>query len=309
MDWLNYHHLFYFWTVVREGGVSKASKVLRLAQPTVSGQIKALENALDQKLFERQGRSLVLTDVGQVVFRYADEIFNLGRELQDTLRGRPVSRPRRLVVGVSDSVEKRVAHRLLVPALESGEPVQLVVQEARPERLVAELAAHSLDLVLSDTPAPSPVRAYSHLLGECGVGLFARPALARKLAPGFPRSMDGAPLLTAADGAVLQRSLAHWFETRGIRPQVVGEFQDSALMESFGEAGVGVFPAPEAVESEVRSAFGVERVGSLEGVRERYWALTVERKLKHPAVVAITETARSELFGSAADRGRQVDLT
>ena len=302
MDWLNYHHLFYFWTVVREGGVSKASKVLRLAQPTVSGQIKALENALEQKLFERQGRSLVLTDVGQVVFRYADEIFSLGRELQDTLKGRPVARPRRLVVGVSDSLEKRVAHRLLVPALEAEEPVQLVVQEARPERLVAELAAHDLDLVLSDTPAPSPVRTYSHLLGECGVGLFARPALARKLAPGFPKSMEGAPLLTAADGAALQRSLAHWFETRGIRPRVVGEFQDSALMESFGEAGAGVFPAPEAVESEVRAAFGVERVGMLEGVRERYWALTVERKLKHPAVVAITETARTELFGRPTAR-------
>ena len=152
MDWLNYHHLLYFWTVVREGGVSKASKVLRLAQPTVSGQIKALENAFGEKLFERQGRSLVLTDVGQVVFRYADEIFSLGRELQDTLKGRPVARPRRLVVGVSDSLEKRVAHRLLVPALEAEEPVQLMVQEARPERLVAELAAHSLDLVLSDTP-------------------------------------------------------------------------------------------------------------------------------------------------------------
>jgi len=302
MDWLNYHHLFYFWTVVREGGVSKASRVLRLAQPTVSGQIKALENALDEKLFERQGRSLVLTDVGQVVFRYADEIFSLGRELQDTLKGRPVARPRRLVVGVSDSVEKRVAHRLLVPALEAGEPVQLVVHEARPERLVAELAAHGLDLVLSDAPAPSPVRAYSHLLGECGVGLFARPSLARKLAPGFPKSMEGMPLLTAADGAALQRSLAHWFETRGIRPRVVGEFQDSALMESFGEAGAGVFPAPEAVESEVRAAFGVERVGMLDGVRERYWALTVERKLKHPAVVAITETARAELFGRPAAR-------
>src|SRR5262245_60019115 len=296
MDWLNYHHLLYFWTVVREGGVSKASKVLRLAQPTVSGQIKALENAFGEKLFQRQGRSLVLTDVGQVVFRYADEIFSLGRELQDTLKGRPVSRPRRLVVGVSDSVEKRVAHRLLAPALGS-DGVQLVVQEARPDRLVAELAAHSLDLALSDAPAPSPVRAYSHLLGECGVGLFARPALARKLAPGFPRSMDGVPLLTAAEGAALQRSLAHWFDTRGIRPRVVGEFQDSALMESFGEAGAGVFPAPEAVESEVRAAFGVERVGAVDGVRERYWALTVERKLRHPAVVAITETARSELFG------------
>jgi LysR family transcriptional activator of nhaA len=302
MDWLNYHHLFYFWTVVREGGVSKASKVLRLAQPTVSGQIKALENAFGEKLFQRQGRSLVLTDVGQVVFRYADEIFSLGRELQDTLKGRPVARPRRLVVGVSDSLEKRVTHRLLAPALELDEPVHLVVQEARPERLVAELAAHGLDLVLSDTPAPSPVRAYSHLLGECGVGLFARPALARKLGPGFPRSMDGVPLLTAADGAALQRSLAHWFDTRGIRPRVVGEFQDSALMESFGEAGVGVFPAPDAVESEVRAAFGVERVGSVDGVRERYWALTVERKLRHPAVLAITETARSELFARTASR-------
>ncbi len=297
MDWLNYHHLLYFWTVVREGGVSKASRALQLAQPTVSGQLRALEQSLGEKLFQRQGRTLVLTEVGQLTYRYADEIFRLGRELQDTLKGRPVARPRRLVVGVSDSLEKRVAHRLIEPALRSSEPVRVVVQEARPERLVPELAVHALDVVLTDAPAPSPVRAYSHLLGECGVALFAAPALARKLAPGFPRSLDDAPLLTAAEGATLQRSLAHWFESRSIRPRVVGEFQDSALMEAFGEAGAGVFPAPEAVEAEVRNAHGVERVGKLEGLRERYYAITVERKLRHPAVVALTESARSELFG------------
>jgi LysR family transcriptional regulator, transcriptional activator of nhaA len=296
MDWLNYHHLLYFWTVVREGGVSKASRALQLAQPTVSGQLRALEKSLGEKLFQRQGRSLVLTEVGQLVYRYADEIFHLGRELQDTLKGRPVARPRRLLVGVSDSLEKRVAHRLIEPALHSGEPVRVVVHEARPERLVPELAVHALDVVLADAPAPSPVRAYSHLLGECGVALFAVPALARKLAPGFPRSLNDAPLLTAAEGATLQRSLAHWFESRAIRPRVVGEFQDSALMEAFGEAGAGVFPAPEAVEAEVRNAYGVERVGKLEGLRERYYAITVERKLRHPAVLVLTESARSELF-------------
>jgi LysR family transcriptional activator of nhaA len=295
MDWLNYHHLLYFWTVVREGGISKASRVLRLAQPTVSGQIKALEEALGEKLFERRGRSLQLNALGQIVFRYADEIFRLGRELQDTLRGLPTTRPRRLVIGVSDSLEKRVAHKLIEPALRTSQ-IRIVVYEARPDRLVAELAVHALDLVLADAPAASPVRAFSHLLGECGVGLFATPALARKLAPGFPASMEGAPLLTAAEGAALERSVSHWFESRHIRPRVVGELQDSALMETFGEAGVGAFPAPDAVEAEVRRAFGVERVGTLEGVRERYYALTVERKLRHPAVLAITEAARSELF-------------
>jgi LysR family transcriptional regulator, transcriptional activator of nhaA len=293
---LNYHHLLYFWTVVREGGVSRASRSLGLAQPTVSGQLKALEEALGEPLFARKGRGRELTEVGQVVFRYADEIFALGRGLLETLEGRPASRPRRLLLGLSDSVEKRMAHRLIEPALRLEEPVQLVVQEARPERLVAELAAHALDVVLTDAPAPSPVRAYSHLLGECGVGLYAPPAMARRLAGGFPRSMDGAPLLTATEGAALRRSVAHWFESRGIRPRVVGEFQDSALMESFGEAGAGAFPAPDAVDAEVRAAFGVERVGTLEGVRERYYALTVERKLRHPAVAAITETARAELF-------------
>ena len=213
---LNYHHLFYFWTVVREGGVSRASRTLGLAQPTVSGQLKALEEALGEPLFTRKGRGRELTEVGQVVFRYADEIFALGRGLLETLQGRPASRPRRLLLGLSDSVEKRMAHRLIEPALRLEEPVQLVVQEARPERLVAELAVHALDVVLTDAPAPSPVRAYSHLLGECGVGLYAPPAMARRLAGGFPRSMDGSPLLTATEGAPLRRSVAHWFESRGI---------------------------------------------------------------------------------------------
>src|SRR5262249_34169855 len=212
------------------------------------------------------------------------------------VQGGPASRPGRLLLGVSDSVEKRMAHRLIEPALRLEEPVQLVVQEARPERLVAELAVHALDVVLTDAPAPSPVRAYSHLLGEGGVGLYAPPAMARRLAGGVPPAVGGAALPTPTEGGGVGGAGGRGFETPGSRPRVVGEFQDSALMESFGEAGAGAFPAPDAVDVEVRAAYGVERVGTLDGVRERYYALTVERKLRHPAVAAITEAARAELF-------------
>ncbi len=244
MEWLNYHHLLYFWTVAREGSVTRASQQLRLAQPTVSGQLKALEEALGEKLFERTGRRLVLTDVGRVVFRYADEIFSLGRELQDTLKGRPTGRPVRFTVGVADAVPKLVAYRLLLPALSLPEPVHVVCREDKPERLIAELAAHSLDLVISDGPlgAGAKVKAYSHLL-------------------------------------------------------VVGEIEDGALLKTFGQAGLGLFPAPLAIEAEVRAQFGVKLVGRLDAVRERFYALSVERKIKHPAVLAISEAARRKLFG------------
>jgi LysR family transcriptional activator of nhaA len=299
MEWLNYHHLLYFWTVAREGSVTRASQQLRLAQPTVSGQLKALEDALGERLFERTGRRLVLTDVGRVVFRYADEIFSLGRELQDTLKGRPTGRPVRFTVGVADAVPKLVAYRLLLPALSLPEPVHVVCREDKPERLIAELAAHSLDLVISDGPlgAGAKVKAYSHLLGETPVGIFGADALAAAHRRGFPRSLEGAPLLLPTESSSLRRSLDQWLDAEGIRPRVVGEFEDSALLKTFGQAGLGLFPAPLAIEAEVRAQFGVKLVGRVDAVKERFYALSVERKLKHPAVLAISETARRKLFG------------
>lgn len=303
MEWLNYHHLLYFWTVVQEGGVSRASVKLRLAQPTVSGQVRALEDALGEKLFVRAGRKLALTEMGQLVYRYADEIFSIGRELQDAVKGRPTARPQRLSVGVADVVPKLIAYRLLEPALRLPEPVRLVCQEDSPERLLAQLSTHELDVVLSDAPAvatATPVKAYSHLLGECGTTVFGAPKLAAQLRPGFPRSLDGAPFLVPTENTSMRRALHGWLEEQGVRPRVVGEFKDSALLKVFGQAGAGVFAAPSAIETEVREQYGVHVVGRADGVRERFYAITVERRLRHPAVVALSRAARSELFHADA---------
>ncbi|MEW5977821.1 MAG: transcriptional activator NhaR [Acidobacteriota bacterium] len=298
MEWLNYQHLLYFWAVAREGSVSRACRQLSLAQPTISGQLRVLERALGEKLFRRVGRNLVLTDVGQVVYRYADEIFSLGSELVDTLKGRPVGRPLRLAVGIADSVPKMIAYCLLRPALALPEPVRLICSEDRPERLLAELSLHQLDLVLSDAPVSSAVRirAFNHLLGECGISFFAAAPLAARYRKRFPASLEGAPFLLPSDNATLRRALDQWFDSQHIRPKIVGEFQDSALLKVFGQSGAGVFVVPTAVEDEVCRQFKVSVVGRLESIIERFYAISVERKLRHPAVVAITDTARHEVF-------------
>lgn len=305
MDWLNYHHLLYFWMVVREGGVARAAERLRLSQPTVSSQVRALEAMLGERLFERVGRRLVPTDVGRTVYRYADEIFALGRELLDTVRGRAPGRPLRLVVGVADVLSKLIAYRLVEPALRLPEPVRIVCREDRADRLLAALALHELDLVLSDSPVPPTVhvKAYSHLLGECGVAAFAAPGLARRLRRRFPASLAGVPLLVPGEGTVLRRQLEDWLQRAGVRPAIVGEFDDSALMKVFGENGAGVFVAPLAIEREIRRQYRVSRIGDLGAVRERFYAISYERRIKHPAVAAIAEHARAELFEPARDGG------
>jgi LysR family transcriptional regulator, transcriptional activator of nhaA len=301
MDWLNYHHLFYFWTVAKEGSIASACQRLRLAQPTISGQLRQLEETLGEKLFARAGRGLVLTEVGQLAYRYADEIFGLGQELQDVLKGGPRGRPMRLVVGISEVLPKLIAYRILQPALNLPQAVQLVCYEDKPERLLADLSEHKLDVVLSDSPLSAAVRvkAFNHALGACGVKLFGAPALAARYRKRFPASLDGAPFLLPSEGSSLRRSLEQWFDERGIRPRVVGEFQDSALMNTFGQAGAGIFAAPSAVEQEVRAQYRVSAIGSLDSVVERFYALSVERKLKHPAVVAISEAARGQLFAAS----------
>lgn len=302
MEWLNYHHLLYFWTVAKEGSIARACEKLRLAQPTISGQLRSLEDTLGEKLFAKAGRGLVMTDVGQVVFRYADEIFGLGRELQDVLKGRPRGRPLRLVVGVSDLVPKLIAYRILKPALEMAEPVQIVCDEDTPERLLAALAEHRLDVVLSDAPITSaiPVKAFNHLLGTCGVTLFASPKLAATYGKNYPLCLDAAPFLLPIEGSSLRRSLDQWFDSLNIRPRLVGEFKDGALMKTFGEAGVGIFAAPAAIEKEIREHYKVVPIGRIDSITVRFYAISVERKLKHPAVVKISETAREELFGAGS---------
>ncbi len=298
MEWLNYHHLFYFWTVAREGSISRACAHLRLAQPTISGQIRSLENSLGEKLFHRVGRKLVLTEMGSVVFRYAEEIFSLGRDLVSTLRGRPTQRAARFHVGIADSIPKLIAYRFLEAALRLPTPVRIVCREDRLGRLAAELALHDLDLILSDAPLGSDVgvRAFSHPLGECGVSFFGTRRLAASHMRGFPKSLQGAPLLLPAEFTSLRRSLESWFERERIRPGVIGEFDDSALMKTFGQAGAGIFPAPSAIEGEVMAQYGVRVVGRVKAVRERFYAITLERRLKHPGVVAISEAARRQLL-------------
>ena len=299
MEWLNYHHLHYFWVVAKEGTIAAACEKLHLAQPTISAQLRALENAIGDKLFKRVGRNLVLTDTGRMVYRYADDIFSLGGELLDTLRGRPTGNPLRFSVGVADVLPKLVAYRLLEPALKLPETIQLVCRESTPAELLAQLAIHELDLVLSDSPIGPGVRvrAFNHLLGECGVSIFGTKELATAYRRRFPRSLDGAPFLLPPDNTSLRRSLEQWFDSQGVRPSAVAEFDDSALLKVFGQAGAGVFAAPTVIEKEVRQQYGVRVVGRPESVRERFYAISVERKVKHPAVVAIAQAAREKLFG------------
>jgi LysR family transcriptional activator of nhaA len=299
MEWLNYHHLLYFWLVAREGTVARASAELRLAQPTISGQIRQLEGVLGDRLFVRKGRNLVLTDTGRLVYRYADEIFALGRELMDAVRGRTSGRPLRLLVGVADVLPKPIARLLLEPALHLGQPVRLVCREDRPlEEFLAELAVFALDVVLADAPAGPgvAVKAFNHLLGECGTTFFASKQLAAAHRQGFPKSLDGAPLLLPGENSSLRRVLDQWLYSQDVRPAIVGEFDDPALMNVFGEDGVGIFAAPTILETELHRRHQVEVVGRVEGLRQRFYAISVERKLKHPAVVAIRESARRDLF-------------
>jgi LysR family transcriptional regulator, transcriptional activator of nhaA len=284
--------------VAREGGVTAAAEKLHVSQPAISAQVRKLERALGHQLFDRSGRSLVLTPEGRIVLEYADDIFSLGRELSDTLKGRLEGRPLRLIVGLTDSIPKIVAFHLLQPAFEIPDPVRFVVREDRPDQLLAQLATHDLDLVLSDMPIPPHinVQAYNHLLGESAIAIFGRADLAAPLRDDFPTSLDGAPFLLHADGYPLRRSLDDWFAAHRIQPLPVAEFADSALIRVFAEAGKGLFAAPTVIADEICAKFGVLLIGTATGIRERYYAITGERRIKHPAVAAISEAARATLF-------------
>lgn len=297
MDWLNYHHLMYFWVVAREGSVAKACEKLHLAQPTISGQIRALEKSLKASLFAKSGRNLVLTETGRTAYQYADEIFSLGRELQDTLHNRPTGQVIRFVVGVADALPKLITHRLLQPALTLSEDIQVTCYDGEPDRLMGQLALHELDLVLSDVPANPRlgVRAYNHLLGECGITFFGTDELAKRYRKGFPQSLDGAPFLLPAGNVNLRRTLEQWFDQLGIRPQIRGEFSDSALLKVFGQFGDGLFAAHDIVAGEVKRMYGVSEVGHDDSLRESFYGISVEKRIKHPAVLAITAAARDLL--------------
>jgi LysR family transcriptional regulator, transcriptional activator of nhaA len=294
MDSLNYHHLLYFWVVAREGSIARATELLNLTQPTISAQLRLLERSLGSKLFKKNGRQLVLTDTGQAVYRYAEEIFPLGRELVNAVRGTGPDRPQKFSVGIADSMPKLTTYRLLEPALCLMPAIRLLVRIDKTDRLLAELAVHSLDLVLADHPiGPNQnVRAYNHLLGECGVTVFGTPQLAMQHRGDFPASLDGAPFLLPTTNTALRRSLDQWFDQQGFAPQIAGEVEDVAILQVLGQHGLGLFAAPSAVEAEICRQYRVRVVGRIDQVRERFYAISVERKLKHPAVVAISAAAR-----------------
>lgn len=298
MEWLNYHHLFYFWTIMREGSITAACRKLNLAQSTVSSQLAQLEENLNGKLFLRQGRVLKPTDLGLTVFRYADRIFALGHELLDQVHGKPMAGPLNLRVGVVDVVTKLMVRKLLEPAITLPGRITLSCHEGKAARLLSELAIHNLDLVIADRPNPdlSGVKAYSHFLGECGVTFFAAPDLSDTLPKAFPACLNGAPVLLPMKGTRLREALGQWFEQNDLRPVIAAEFEDTTLMKVFGQEGDGIFAAPSAIEDEVSRQFQVTVLGRSNSIKERFYAISVERLLKHPAVVAITRSARHSLF-------------
>jgi len=304
MSSLNYKHLHYFWAVAKAGGIARASERLHLTPQTVSGQLSLFENTLGYKLFTRVGRRLELSDAGRVVLSYAEEIFTLGEELEGVMRHPTQGRMPQFRVGVSDAVPKSIAYRLLEPALRLPEPPCIVCREGKLAGLLAELAVHRLDIVIADSPMPPTVsiKGFSHPLGESGMTFFATAQLARKHKGSFPHCLDGAPMLLPGEDSAVRPRLMQWFEKLRVHPRIVGEFDDGALQKAFGQVGTGIFAAPSAIAKEVRLQYGVVAIGHTSAVTEQFYAISVERRLTHPAVVAISSAARQKLFRRSARR-------
>ena len=300
MRHLNYSHLQYFWAVAREGSIAKASESLHVTPQTISGQLKLLDKAVGHPLFNRAGRRLVLSDMGGVVFEYADEIFSTGAELASVVRGNHMSGPKTLSLGIVSSMPKLIAERIVAPAMLAEKPVRVRCHESSLEQLLSELAVHKLDLVLSDQPVPDGlgIKAYNHMLGESGMSFFSQRARARRYRARWPDSLNDAPLLMPSQHSALRRRLDDWFENHGLSPRIAGEFDDSALLKAFGEAGVGVFAAPTVIEEEICRMYRMSVIGRTDEIKERFYAISPERRLKHPSVVLITDTARSDLFAA-----------
>lgn len=298
MRHLNYNHLLYFWTVAREGSITKASQLLHITPQTISGQIKLLEETIGEPLFQRQGRGLVLTETGQVVHIYADEIFSIGSELTQRLKSKEPGKPLEINVGIVNSIAKLIAYRIIKPVLNLDDPVRIVCWEGDLEKLLSDLAIHKLDLILSDRLMPTGlnVKAYNHVLGESTVSFFAQKKMAIPYRKKFPQSLHDTPMLMPISTNSLRRSLDDWFEKIEVTPKIVAEFDDSALLKAFGEAGVGVFPAPTAIKREVEHMYHASVIGEVDELKETYYAISPERKIKHPGVISITENARTEFF-------------
>jgi len=295
VEFLNYHHLRYFWVVAKEGGLRKAADKLHVSQPTISAQIAALEGVLMEKLFRRGGRSLTLTEAGHRVLSYAEDIFSLGQELLDTAQQRPTSRPLRVHIGITDSLPKLVSYEIIKPIFKLEQPVQAVCREGKVADLLGQLAAYRLDIVLADEPAPSslPIKVFNHFLGECGVTFCAERKLAATLKRKFPKSLNHAPVLLPAGNTALRRSLEKWFQAEEIRPRLIAEFDDAALMKVAAVDGLGFFALPTLVMQEAVASYDFQFIGRTEECRQQFYAISAERKLTHPAVLAITSQARA----------------
>lgn len=304
MRHLNYSHLHYFWVVAREGSIVRASKVLHLTPQTISGQLKLLDEAVGHPLFNRAGRSLVLSEMGQLVFEYADEIFSVGAELTKVVRGNQFEGPSALslTVGIVSSMPKLIAERIIAPALMGDDPVRVRCHEASLEQLLSEMAIHKLDMVLSDRPVPDGLnlKAFNHRLGESGMSFFVQRKQARRYKASFPDSLTDAPMLLPTQNSALRRRLDDWFEDHEISPRVAGEFDDSALLKAFGEAGAGVFASPTVIEEEICRMYRTSVIGRTDEIEERFYAISPERRLRHPSVVQVTGIARADLFSSSA---------
>lgn len=300
MEWLNYHHLLYFWAVAKEGSLRKASEKLRVSQPSISTQIRQLEESLGEKLFQRQGRTLVLTDTGQFALGYADDIFSLGAEFVSEVKQQAPARKRgiRLAIGVEDSFPKLLSYEILKPVFGLDLPVQLVCREGKPEELLAQLAVHRLDAILADEPATGTMKfkAFSHLLGKSTVAICATRKLARVLRNGFPQSLHEAPALLPTSNTTLRRSLDEWFHAIGIQPRVVAEFEDGALMKIAAADGLGFIAVPLVTLGECVNRFRLEKVGQTDRCSDQYYLVTGERRVTHPAVLLMSEHARSLVF-------------
>ncbi len=298
-DTLNYKHLHYFWLVAHEGSIAKASEKLHITPQTISGQISLLEERIGNDLFEKVGRGLRLTETGRLVLRYADEIFELGRELSDVLRGAPVLGPAEFIVGAASALPKTIVYKIIEPALNMQHEVSLISREGPVDALLADLSIHKVDLVLSDIPITNAVsvKAYNHLLGESGLSCFASPRLTRTLKKDFPYSLNDAPVLLPTPQYAIRSLIDDWLYEKNIHPLVSGQFDDSALMKVFGQAGVGVFFMSSTIEEEICHNFNVRVVGRTDEIKQKYFAISAERKVKHPAVAAICDGARRSLFG------------
>ena len=296
---MNYKHLHYFMEVAKSGSVMRASERLHLTPQTISGQIQMLEEVLGHALFAKSGRGLVLTEAGQLALGYAEEIFSRGAELKEAMREHPkAGRVLEFRVGVADAVPKTIAYRLIMPATRLAEPVRIICRESKLDSLLADLALHRLDLVISDAPIPSSVsvRAFSHRLGGSGISFFGTPAVLERCAGPFPRCLDGVPMLMPAEESAVGQRLRAWLQAGSLHPQVVGEFDDSALAKEFGRHGAGLFVGPTVLSNAIEKQFGVKTLGATDGVVDEFFAISVERRILHPCVVAITRSARQELF-------------